>query len=132
MIVEAAVFVVDDDQQRAVPLRTGHQRVVDGQNQVLAVFDVGGRVVIVDREAERVEVGERRVDPRHLLQARLIRPDTRDEEITLLTHRLTPGLAGYALLILVGVFAPVAALIGYLLIAFFFLIPVPAALRGCP
>src|SRR5215475_11046837 len=62
---------------------------------------------------------------RYALRARLIRPDTRDEEVTLLTHRLTPGLAGYAVLILVGLFAPVVALLGYLLIAFFFLIPVP-------
>ena len=61
---------------------------------------------------------------RYALHARLIRPDADDDEITLLTSRLTPGLAGYAVLILVGLFVPVAAVIGYLAIAVFFLIPV--------
>ena len=61
---------------------------------------------------------------RYALHARLIRPDADDDEITLLTSRLTPGLAGYAVLIVVGLFVPVAAVIGYLAIAVFFLIPV--------
>ncbi len=60
---------------------------------------------------------------RYALHARLIRPDAKDEEISLLSHRLTPGLAGYGVLIIVGLFAPVASVIGYLLIALFFLIP---------
>lgn len=61
---------------------------------------------------------------RYALHAWLVRPDAGDEEITLLTHRLTPGLAAYVVLIVVGLFAPVAAVIGYLVIALFFLIPV--------
>jgi uncharacterized membrane protein len=61
---------------------------------------------------------------RYALHARLMRPDAGDEEITLLTHRLTPGLVAYVVLIVVGLFAPVAAVIGYLVIALFFLIPV--------
>jgi uncharacterized membrane protein len=60
---------------------------------------------------------------RYARHARLVRPDAGDQEITLLTHRLTPGLAGYAVLIVIGLFAPIAAVIGYLVIAFFFLIP---------
>jgi uncharacterized membrane protein len=60
---------------------------------------------------------------RYALHARLIRPDADDDEITLLTNRLTPGLAGYALLLVVGLFAPVVAVIGYLAIAVFFLLP---------
>ncbi len=68
MVVEATVFVVDDDQQRAVPLRACCQRIVDGQDQVLAVLDIGRRVVVVDGEAEWVEVGECRVDPGHRSQ----------------------------------------------------------------
>ena len=60
---------------------------------------------------------------RYALHAHLVRPDAGDEEITLLTHRLTPGLAGYAVLIVVGLFAPVAAVIGYFVIALFFLLP---------
>jgi uncharacterized membrane protein len=60
---------------------------------------------------------------RYALHARLVRPDAGDDEITLLTHRLTPGLAAYAVLIIVGLFAPVVAVIGYFVIALFFLIP---------
>jgi uncharacterized membrane protein len=61
---------------------------------------------------------------RYALHARLVRPDAGDEEITLLTHRLTPGLAAYVVLIGVGLFFPIPAVIGYLAIALFFLIPV--------
>jgi uncharacterized membrane protein len=43
---------------------------------------------------------------RYALHARLVRPDAADEEISLLTHRLNPGLGGYALFIVVGLFAP--------------------------
>jgi uncharacterized membrane protein len=60
---------------------------------------------------------------RYALHARLVRVDATDTEITLLTSRLTPGLGGYAVLIVVGLFAPVVAVIGYLTIAVFFLIP---------
>jgi uncharacterized membrane protein len=60
---------------------------------------------------------------RYALHARLVRPDAGDEEITLLTHRLTPGLAAYVVLIGVGLFFPIPAVIGYLGIALFFLIP---------
>lgn len=61
---------------------------------------------------------------RYALHARLVRPDAGDEEITLLTQRLTPGLAGYVILIGVGLVSPIAAVIGYLVVALFFLIPV--------
>ncbi|HXW77951.1 MAG TPA: TMEM175 family protein [Acidimicrobiales bacterium] len=61
---------------------------------------------------------------RYALHAQLVRPDANDEEISLLTHRLTPGLAGYSVLIVVGLFAPVAAVVGYFVIALFFLLPV--------
>jgi len=69
---------------------------------------------------------------RYALHVGLVRPDSTDEEITLLTHRLTPGLAGYAVAILVGLFFPVVALFGYLLIAFFFIIPLPVPWRRRP
>jgi len=62
---------------------------------------------------------------RYALHARLVRPDIKDEEVTLLTQRLSPGLAGYGLFIVTGLFVPLAAVIGYLVIAFFFLLPVP-------
>jgi uncharacterized membrane protein len=69
---------------------------------------------------------------RYALHARLVRPDAKDEELSLLTHRLTPGLAGYVVLIIVGLFAPVAAVIGYLVIALFFLIPLHLPRRPRP
>jgi len=61
---------------------------------------------------------------RYALYARLIRPDAGDEEITLLTGRLTPGITGYVALIVAGLFFPVVALIGYLVIAVYLLLPV--------
>ena len=61
---------------------------------------------------------------RYALHARLVRADAGDEEMTLLTQRLTPGLAGYVILIVVGLFSPAVAVFGYLVIASFFLIPV--------
>ena len=68
VIIEAAVLVIDDDQERTLPDRACRQGVIDGQNEVLAVADVGGRVVIVRAEAERVEGGKGRVDPGHRRQ----------------------------------------------------------------
>lgn len=61
---------------------------------------------------------------RYAVAERLVRPDADDEEIQVLTRRLTPGLAGYAVLIGVGLFAPIVAVIGYLAIAVFFIVPI--------
>jgi len=60
---------------------------------------------------------------RYARHAGLVRPDARDQEITLLTRRLTPGIGGYGALIVLGLFRPVAAIVGYLAIAVFFLLP---------
>jgi uncharacterized membrane protein len=60
---------------------------------------------------------------RYAVQADLARPDLADEEIELLTRRLNPGLAGYLVLIAAGLFLPVIAVIGYLVIAFYYIIP---------
>jgi uncharacterized membrane protein len=60
---------------------------------------------------------------RYAIRTRLVRPDAADEEVQLLTTRLTPGLAGYLILIVAGLFLPVAAVIGYLAIALFYIIP---------
>ena len=43
------------------------------------------------------------------LHAGLVRPDAEDEEIQLLTQRLTPGLGGYVVLIIAGIFVPIIA-----------------------
>lgn len=67
---------------------------------------------------------------RYSLRAGLVRADAEDDETTLLTQRLTPGLAAYVGLIVLGHFRPVAAVIGYLVIALFFLIPVRVSMPG--
>ena len=60
---------------------------------------------------------------RYAVHARLVRPDAADEEVRLLTQRLTPGLGGYLVLIVVGLFVPIVAVAGYLAIAMFYIIP---------
>jgi hypothetical protein len=61
---------------------------------------------------------------RYALRENLVRPDAGDEEIELLTQRLTPGLGGYLVLIIAGLFIPVIAVIGYLAIALFYILPI--------
>jgi len=41
----------------------------------------------------------------------------------LLTKRLTPGLAAYLVLVIAGLFLPIAAVSGYLAIAMYYIIP---------
>jgi uncharacterized membrane protein len=60
---------------------------------------------------------------RYAVHARLVRPDASDEEIQFLTQRLTPGLGGYLVLIVAGLFVPLVAVIGYLAIALYYIIP---------
>ena len=50
-------------------------------------------------------------------------PDLADEEIELLTKRLTPGLRAYLVLIVSGLFVPVIAVIGFLGIALYYVVP---------
>lgn len=47
-----------------------------------------------------------------------------DEGIQLLTQRLTPGLGGYLVLIVAGLFAPIVAAVGYPAIAVYFIVPI--------
>ena len=63
---------------------------------------------------------------RYAARARLIRSDLTDQDTVILTRRLTPGLGGYVVLILIGLFRPTIAVVGYFLIALFFLIPMRA------
>jgi uncharacterized membrane protein len=60
---------------------------------------------------------------RYGLRERLVRPDAADEEVQTLTKRLTPSLAGYVVLIGVGLFFPIVAVLGYLAISLFLLVP---------
>ncbi len=53
----------------------------------------------------------------------LVRPDADDREVSFLTRRLTPGLAGYAAFIAVGFLFPLAAVVGYLLVAIALIVP---------
>jgi hypothetical protein len=64
---------------------------------------------------------------RYAIRNRLVRPDAADEEVQFLTQRLTPGLAGYLVLIIVGLFVPVVAVIGYLAVALYYVIPFPGS-----
>lgn len=61
---------------------------------------------------------------RYALHAHLVRPDASDEEVKLLTKRLSPSLVAYGVLIVLGLFLPVVAVVGYFIIALYLLIPV--------
>lgn len=61
---------------------------------------------------------------RYAVRSRLVRPDTEEGEIRRLTQRLTPSLAGYVVLILLALFFPVVAVVGYLLIALLLILPI--------
>ena len=60
---------------------------------------------------------------RYAVARRLVRPDAADTEVRLLTQRLTPSLAGYVALILVGLAVPAVAVVGYLAIALVLVVP---------
>ena len=66
---------------------------------------------------------------RYAVRARLVRSDTGDDELIALTGRLTPSLAAYVVLLGLGLFKPVIAVIGYLLIAVFVIFPLERARR---
>ena len=69
---------------------------------------------------------------REAVRHRLVHPATDDDEITLLSRRLQPSLALYVVLIVVGLFTPLIAVIGYLVIAFFLIFPVMLGRRQKP
>ena len=58
--------------------------------------------------------------------AELVPARSRDPEVRYLSRRLAPGVGGYVAILAVGVFQPTLAVIGYLLVALFFLIPLGA------
>ena len=60
---------------------------------------------------------------RYAVSRRLVHPDSADVELQMITKRLTPGLAGYVALIIVGLFLPLVAVFGYLAIALNILTP---------
>ena len=60
---------------------------------------------------------------RYAVRAHLVRPDLANQDVKTLTRRLTPTLGLYVALIVVGLFAPIVAVVGYLALALFILIP---------
>ena len=60
---------------------------------------------------------------RYAVREHLVRPDANDADIQMLTTRLTPGLVSYVVLIGLGLFIPVVAVVGYLVIAIYFIVP---------
>lgn len=61
---------------------------------------------------------------RHARRHGLVRDDVADDEVAVLTQRLTPSLWGYLAMIVVGLFLPVVAVMGYLAIGLVLLFPV--------
>ncbi len=68
---------------------------------------------------------------RYAVKAHLVKPDLADEDVQTLTKRLTPTLGVYVLLIILGLFLPLVAVSGYLVLALFVIIPF-GALRRTP
>ena len=62
---------------------------------------------------------------RYAVHLRLVRPDLGDQDVKAL-KRLTPTLGVYVVMILLGLFLPVLAVLGYLAIAVFILVPFSA------
>jgi uncharacterized membrane protein len=60
---------------------------------------------------------------RYSIGARLMRPEISQAEIEARSARLAPSLAGYVVLLVMGLFLPTAAVFGYLVIAIFLLVP---------
>lgn len=67
---------------------------------------------------------------RYAVREGLIRADVEDADVRMLTKRLTPGLAGYLAMIVTGLFLPVLAVFGYLVIAVYILVPLGVFRRG--
>jgi hypothetical protein len=53
----------------------------------------------------------------------LVRPDATDRKLATLNKHLIPGVAGYIAMLVLGLFAPVLAVLGYLTLAIYILIP---------
>jgi uncharacterized membrane protein len=67
---------------------------------------------------------------RYAVQHQLIHPSADDADVRLMTHRLSPSLVAYIVLLVVGLFLPLVAIIGYLLIAVNLIIPIRRRTRG--
>ena len=59
----------------------------------------------------------------YALRERLVRSDATDQDVAMLSKKLTPSLAGYLVMIALGLFIPVLAVLGYLAIAVYIIVP---------
>jgi SAM-dependent methyltransferase len=66
---------------------------------------------------------------RYAVHERLVRPDASDEDVAMLSKRLVPSLGGYVVMIVIGLFLPVLAVLGYLAIAVYIVVPFRAIRR---
>jgi hypothetical protein len=60
----------------------------------------------------------------------LVRTDVTDSDSARVTDALAPGMVGYVVMILLSLFAPTAAVIGYLCISVYIMVPFTAVIRG--
>jgi hypothetical protein len=67
---------------------------------------------------------------RYAVREHLIRTGVADADVQMITKRLAPGLAGYVAMIVLGLFLPVVAVLGYLAIAVYIIVPVRALKRA--
>jgi len=63
---------------------------------------------------------------RYAVRQGLVHPDARDADVRRLTRALRPGLAGYVAMILLGLVLPLVAVLGYLVVAVAYLVPLRA------
>jgi hypothetical protein len=69
MVIEAAVLVVNQHEQRLVPLdRVADERVINIENEVLPVPNVGGRMIVGGRNHAGA-IDEERIDPTNAWQS---------------------------------------------------------------
>jgi len=66
---------------------------------------------------------------RYAKRERLVRADASDEDLATLSKQLVPSFGGYVIMILVGLFVPVVAVLGYLAIAVYIIVPFHAIRR---
>jgi uncharacterized membrane protein len=66
---------------------------------------------------------------RYAVREQLVRPDVDDQDVRTLTKRLTPTIGIYVVLIVVGMFVPLVAVFGYLVLALSILMPFRRARR---
>jgi len=66
---------------------------------------------------------------RYAVRHGLVRDDAEESDVQVLTRRLRPGLVAYVALIILSLFVPVAAVVRYLAIALYYLVPLGRARR---